>query len=208
MTLDELSDRVGFDVSRETFERLQTYHDLLIDWSRTHNLIGPRERDQLWTRHIADCLQIWPMVEGSERILDIGSGAGLPGLVLACAAADTGKTQLILVEPNGKRCAFLRHVTHKLKLPVRILNDKIENVSRETVEVITARAVADLPKLIEMSADWLENGAKALFLKGERYQDELTEAGRYWHFKAELTTSQSDSGGVVIVLTEVRPRHE
>ena len=80
----ELSDELGFDVSRETYERLTVYHDLLIVWSRTHNLIGPKEYSYIWERHILDCLQLWPHVRSGKSILDIGSGAGLPGLVLAC----------------------------------------------------------------------------------------------------------------------------
>lgn len=208
MTRDDIRDVLGFDVSRETYDRLATYHDLLLKWSKTHNLIGPKEHEHIWDRHILDSLQIWPLVSDAKNLIDIGTGAGLPGLVIACFAAERGSPECLLVEANTKRCAFLRHVSHTLGLPVTVVNDRIENVSRETVDVITARAVADLPKLMEMSARWLENGAKAVFLKGETHQKELTETRRYWNFKLDLTPSKSDSFGAVLSLSEVCTRND
>lgn len=206
MTRDDLSEALGFDVSRETYQRLAGYHDLLVQWSKTHNLIGPKEREHIWDRHFLDSLQIWPLVSNEETLLDIGSGAGFPGLVIACMAMDQAGPKCILVEANAKRCAFLRHVTNSLGLNVEVLNQRIEDVSRETVDVVTARAVADLSKLVEMSAKWLENGAKAVFLKGQTHDDELTETRRYWNFKVDLTPSKSDSFGAVLCLSEVRTR--
>jgi 16S rRNA (guanine527-N7)-methyltransferase len=208
MKIDEISEALGFDVSRETYERLSQFHDLLLLWSKTHNLIGPKERDHIWERHILDCLQIWPLVRDAKSLIDIGSGAGLPGLVIACLAAEGDAPECILVEANTKRCAFLRHVSQRLGLPVTVVNDRIENVSRETVDVITARAVADLPKLMEMSARWLENGAKAVFLKGETHKEELTATRRCWNFKLDLTPSKSDSFGAVLSLSEVRTHND
>lgn len=206
MTRDDLSEVLGFDVSRETYQRLSTYHDLLLQWSKTHNLIGPKEQDHIWDRHILDSLQIWPFVSDAETLLDIGSGAGFPGLVIACMAADQSGPKCLLVEANAKRCAFLRHVSNSLTLNVEVLNQRIEDVSRETVGVVTARAVADLSKLVTMSANWLENGAKAVFLKGQTHEEELTETRRYWNFKVDLTPSKSDSFGAVLCLSEVGTR--
>ena len=204
MSPDELSDRLGFDVSRETFDRLGQYHDLLLSWSKTHNLIGPKEHAFLWDRHIIDSLQIWPLISGAGDVVDIGSGAGLPGLVLACAAVERDDTHLVLVESNSKRCAFLRHVSHSLDLPVTVLNSRIENVSRETPGAITARAVTDLTSLMSYSEKWLLKGTKGVFLKGRTWKDELTEARRYWTFNVDVTPSRSDSQGAVLTLSEVR----
>ena len=206
MNREAFSDLLEIDVSRETFERLNFYHDTLIKWSKTHNLIGPREREQIWTRHFADCLQLVPMIDPDAKLVDIGSGAGFPGLVIACAQADNFRPAITLVEPNLKRCAFLRHVSHSLSLNVEVMNDRIENVSRETFDVVTSRAVSSLTKLLEMGAPWLENGAKALFLKGHNAEEELTEARHYWNFKVQMKPSRSDSHGVVLSLSEVRIR--
>ncbi len=207
MKFQELADEVGFDVSRETFERLGFYHDALVTWSKTHNLIGPKERAQIWPRHFVDCYQLVEQIDAKSQIVDIGSGAGFPGLVMACAKSSEFNPSFTLVEPNAKRCAFLRHVSHKLGLNVTFVNDKIENVSRETFDVVTSRAVANLTTLLEMGEPWLKNGAKALFLKGQTAEEELTEARRYWNFNVQMTPSRSDSNGVVLSLSEVRTRH-
>lgn len=202
MKFNTLTDVLGFDVSRETFEKLNGYEALLLKWSKTHNLIGPKERDEIWPRHIVDCLGAWPLVQEGKEILDMGSGAGLPGLVLACCAQQD--QSFILVESNAKRCAFLRHVGRELDLPIEVLNSRVENVSRETITHVTARAVADLTILIKLSEKWLENSAIGVFHKGRNWNSELTESLRYWSFKKELTPSLSDPDGVILRISEVR----
>lgn len=207
MRPEEFSGRLGIDVSRETIERLSLYERELNQWSRTHNLIGPRELDLIWERHFLDCYQIVPHIAGAKSVVDIGSGAGFPGLVAACAKSALFDPEITLVEPNSKRCAFLRHVTRQLNLNVVVLNQKIEDVSRETFDVVTSRAVTNLTELLRMSRPWIENGAKAVFLKGQTVEDELTAARRYWNFKVETIPSRSDSRGVVLSLSEVSSRH-
>ena len=202
MRHESLNSKLGFDVSRETFGKLSRYHDLLLQWSKTHNLIGPKERDEIWTRHIVDCLGAWPLVEEGTDILDIGSGAGLPGLVLACCAKPD--QTFILVESNAKRCAFLRHVGRELDLPIEVLNTRMENVSRETISHITARAVADLKILIQLSEKWLDKSGVAVFHKGRNWNSELTESLRYWSFNHEVKPSLSDPDGVILRISEVR----
>lgn len=202
MTPEKIQDRVGFDVSRETFEKLERYHDLLLQWSKTHNLIGPKERDEIWSRHILDCLALWPHLPDGAEVLDIGSGAGLPGLIIAsCAHPDQN---FVLVESNAKRCAFLRHVSRETNLPVTVICERVENVSRETVTHITARAVADLSLLFTLSEKWLDNSAIGLFLKGRNWKTELTDALRYWNFNHEVLPGLSDSDGVILKVSEVR----
>lgn len=203
----ELSEVVGFDVSRETFEDLTVFHDTLLVWSKTHNLVGPKEHSHIWSRHIADSLQIWPDISGSKSVVDIGSGAGFPGLVLGCISKHIGGPEFTLVEPSSKRASFLRTVSRQLKLPIQVENDRIENVSRETFDVVTSRAVADISKLLEYSVRWLENGAKAVFLKGQTHKEELTESERLWHFKSTLRPSRTDSFGAIVTLSEVRSRN-
>ncbi|WP_022693791.1 16S rRNA (guanine(527)-N(7))-methyltransferase RsmG [Ponticaulis koreensis] len=203
MTYEKFLDRIGFDVSRETFEKLCRYHDLLLLWSKTHNLIGPRERSELWDRHFVDCIQVWPLVREGRVILDIGTGAGLPGIVMACCA-DPEVHEIVLVESLSKRCAFLRTVVRELDLPATIENSRVEDVSRETVNFVTARAVTDLTGLIQYSEKWLKNSAVGVFLKGKNWKTELTEAQSYWTFKSDVTPSVSDSDGVIFSVSEVR----
>lgn len=203
MTYEQFQDQAGFDVSRETFEKLRQYHELLLLWSKTHNLIGPKEREELWSRHFLDCIQIWPIVSSGKTILDIGSGAGLPGIVLACCA-DPARHEIVLVESLSKRCAFLRTVIRELKLPAIVENTRIEDVSRETIDFITARAVTDLTGLIEYSERWTKNTGVGVFLKGKSWKSELTEAQSYWNFNSDNTPSLSDSEGVILTVSEVR----
>lgn len=204
MNADRLTGIVGFDVSRETFARLTDYHDLLVRWSKIHNLIGPKEVDELWERHIADCMQLWPFIQTSKTVLDIGSGAGLPGLVLACCAPSAQEIEFILVESNTKRCAFLRHVGRELSLPVTVMNTRIESVSRETIDVITARAVTDLSGLISYSEKWLQKSTIGVFLKGRNWKTELTEAQHCWILNSDTTPSRTDSEGVILRVSEVQ----
>ena len=204
MSSDRLSEIVGFDVSRETYDRLTEYHDLLVLWSKTHNLIGPKEVSELWERHIADSLQLWPFVQNAKTVLDIGSGAGLPGLVLSCCAGSEQKIEFILVESNAKRCAFLRHVGRELSLPIAVMNTRMESVSRETIDVITARAVTDLSGLISYSEKWLEKSTTGVFLKGRNWKSELTAAQHCWNLKSDTTPSRTDSEGVILRVSEVQ----
>jgi 16S rRNA (guanine527-N7)-methyltransferase len=203
MTYEKFLDRIGFDVSRETYEKLCRYHDLLLLWSKTHNLIGPRERGELWDRHFVDCIQVWPLVREGRVILDIGTGAGLPGIVMACCA-DPEAHEIVLVESLSKRCAFLRTVIRELELPASIENSRVEDVSRETLDFVTARAVTDLTGLIQYSEKWLKNSAIGVFLKGKNWKTELTEAQSYWTFNSDVTPSVSDSDGVILSVSEVR----
>lgn len=188
-------------VSRETFQRLEGYVSLLDDWRKQMNLIGPKEMDQIWPRHVLDCAQLLPLVRPDARITDIGSGAGFPGLVLACAAAEGGGF-VTMVESTGKKCAFLQAVVSELKLPARVVNRRIEEAPAESVDFITARALAPLPRLIGYAFPWLSRGATGLFFKGERWHEEVTDAAEGWRLTHEAIPSRTSEHGVILKIEE------
>lgn len=193
-----------YNVSRETSRKLDTIVETLLDWSQRLNLVGPKERPRLWSRHIADSLQLCEPLQGARHIVDLGSGAGFPGLVLAAALQDVER--VTLVESVGKKCAFLRAAAEAAELPVAVLNERIESVAAFPVDAVTARALAPLPKLLDLSSKWLESGAIGVFPKGQAANEELTAALQSWTFTHQARSSRTDSSGTILILSEVRHR--
>ncbi len=190
-------------VSRETLDELEGLVTLLDEWRLKFNLIGPREIGQIWARHILDSAQLFNVISSDSRVVDLGSGAGFPGLVLGCHAK-RGKGAVALVESVGKKCAFLADVTAKLHLPVTVVNKRVETVPSSTADFITARAFAPLPKLLDYSEPWLSRGATGLFFKGERWQEELTAAQECWTLAYEAIPSRTSATGVILKIKEAR----
>lgn len=188
-------------VSRETLPLLEGYVRLLDDWRQRMNLIGPREMDTIWERHVLDSAQMAGLTLKESRIVDIGSGAGFPGLVLACEAKTRGG-DVTMVETTGKKCAFLQAVISEIGLPAKVVQSRIENAKAERVDFITARALAPLPKLLGYANPWMAKGATALFFKGERWQEELTDASDYWTLKHEAIPSRTSERGVILKIEE------
>lgn len=202
MTAEDMQAR--FDVSRETMVRLQKIVDLLEVWRARTNLIGPREWPRIWDRHIADSLQLLPYLQDSRIVVDLGSGAGFPGLVVASALPHVGRVHL--VESVGKKCAFLRAAVDLADLPVDVHHARIESVDLPSVDVVTARALAPLSKLLEYSAKWLEKGALGVFLKGENATKELTHARETWNFVCNEQPSRTSDLGRILIVSEVSRR--
>ncbi len=194
-------------VSRETAARLDQFVALLLQTQRHTNLISPASIPELWTRHIADSLQLLDLAPDARVWLDIGSGGGFPGLVIACALADRPGAAVHLVESNGKKAAFLRHVARELHLPARVHEVRIEDLVPDFVpDVITARAVAPLVKLFGYVAPLLKTGAKALLPKGQDVEAELTEAAKYWKVDADLAVSRTHPAGRIVMVRALRRR--
>jgi len=189
-------------VSRETLARLDGFVALLLRTQRHTNLIGPATVPELWTRHIADSLQLLDLAPDARTWLDLGSGGGFPGLVIACAIADRPGAVVHLVDSNGKKAAFLRHVAAELRLPAEVHEARIEEFAAGApADVITARAVAPLNKLFGYVAPLLQHsGAKALLLKGQDVEAELTEAAKYWNIEAELVASRTHPAGRIVAV--------
>ena len=190
-------------VSRETLERLDRYVSLLDEWRQKLNLVGPKEMDHVWARHVYDSAQLIPLIKPGSSIIDIGSGAGFPGLVLAAQAAETGGT-VRMVESVGKKCAFLSTVISELGLPARAISGRIESLEPDSVGYITARALAPLPKLIGYAAPWIDRGATALFFKGSSWREELTAAQEYWTLAYEAIPSRTNETGIILEIKEAK----
>ena len=187
-------------VSRETLARLEVYAALLTRWSARINLVGQNTVADLWRRHILDSAQLRSHVPDSARnVIDLGSGAGLPGLVLAILGAPSVE----LVEADSRKCAFLREAARITEVAVTLRPCRIEAVPPHPVDVVTARACAPLDRLLGFAAPFLAPDSVCLFLKGERVEEELTLARKHWTMTARLCQSRSDPRGVVLRLQQV-----
>jgi 16S rRNA (guanine527-N7)-methyltransferase len=199
-------------VSRETAGRLDRFAALLWQWQQRINLIAPSTEPILWTRHIADSLQLLALQPAAQpwRIwVDLGSGGGFPGLVIACALADVPGAKVYLVESNAKKAAFLREAARisgaaAIVCPERIA-DFIKHAPAE-IEVVTARALAPLPELLSSAYPLLKSGAVGLFPKGQDVDAELTEAAKCWNIRATLAQSQTDPRSKIVVIDAIAPK--
>jgi 16S rRNA (guanine527-N7)-methyltransferase len=227
MAIDLSGDRqkalAMFDVSRETLARLDRFTELLVAWQSRINLVSASSISSLWTRHVADSLQLvelaeppagsWGPQAGEGRKgriwLDLGSGGGFPGLVIACALAAVPGTRVHLVESNLKKVSFLREVVRETKVPAIVHAARIETMSSAlggTVDYVTARALAPLPELLEMIAPWLKKGAKALLPKGQDLARELTEATKSWNIEATSVPSKTSEAGRILIVHALSKR--
>jgi 16S rRNA (guanine527-N7)-methyltransferase len=198
-----------FNVSRESQSRLKLYAELLARWQKQINLVSEDSLADLWERHIADALQLKTHIgEGRQTIIDLGSGAGLPGLVLALAHPEY---RAILIESNGKKAAFASEVARQARISVKVLHERIERIDsspyRSQKPVITARALAPLQDLLELAGPWLLCG-RGLFHKGRDVGRELTEAMKSWTIQYIRHPSEIDPKGTILEILEARHRHE
>lgn len=186
-------------VSRETEQRLDRYVALLAEWQAKTNLIAPSTLPHLWTRHIADSLQLLDLAPDARTWVDLGSGGGFPGIVLACALTERAGT-IHLVERNAKKAAFLREALRVTggagTVHLRDIVDYVDSVEG-AVDCVTARAVAPLHMLLGFAEPLVGKGARALFPKGQDVESELTEATKYWKIKPQLHPSRTGDGWIV-----------
>jgi 16S rRNA (guanine527-N7)-methyltransferase len=200
---------VGDLVSRETWERLGRYVELLARRQQTLNLIAASTLPHIWTRHIADSLQLLPLAPGARKWLDFGSGAGFPGLAIACALVEVPGARIELVESTQKKANFLRDVINALSLPAIVHARRIEDfTARPTAHfvVVTARAVAPLDRLLRYAFPLLKTGAAGLFPKGQDVASELTQASKSWKIEADLIPSKTDPQARIVRVRHVTKR--
>ncbi|MCS5608662.1 MAG: 16S rRNA (guanine(527)-N(7))-methyltransferase RsmG [Alphaproteobacteria bacterium] len=200
MTVAEFEKSI--DVSRETLSRLQEYGELLGKWNTRINLVGRESLNDLWRRHMLDSVQLAAWDRDNKDAgpwVDLGSGAGFPGLVLAIA----GIRDVHLVESDSRKCAFLREAAILTNTEVTIHNARIETLEPLAGRVVSARALAPLVKLLPLAYRHLEDCGQMLFLKGQDIDTELTEATKYWKMTPRYSPSLSDKSGSILQLTEI-----
>lgn len=196
-------------VSRETLARLDRLVETLLPVAAHTNLIARSTIPQLWTRHIADSLQLLPLAPGAKCWIDLGSGAGFPGLVIACAIADRPGARVHLVESIRKKAAFLRDAALEIQVPATVHAVRIEDFGKNTdisADVVTARALAPLDDLLRLAYPLLKSGALGLFPKGQDVEGELTAASKSWNIDMSLIPSKTSPASQIVVVRALVPR--
>ncbi|PBB66966.1 16S rRNA (guanine(527)-N(7))-methyltransferase RsmG [Mesorhizobium sp. WSM4312] len=205
-SLESLQDAAG-PVSRETFDRLVAFEAMFQKWNRSINLVAQSTAGDVWQRHILDSAQLARIEPNATHWVDIGSGGGFPGLVMAFLLAERDGASIDLVESNRKKASFLQTVIGQFNLPARVVARRIEDshalVSQP--QIVTARALASLSVLLDLSAPWLTSGAQGLFHKGRDYRAEVQESVNRWAFDLVEHASVTDPHGVILELSNLRP---
>jgi 16S rRNA (guanine527-N7)-methyltransferase len=213
----------AFGVSREVIHRLEMYECLLRRWQQTINLVAPSTLDDIWHRHFADSAQLVPLAGPVRRWIDLGSGAGFPGLMVAILLADLAPSspqakgelpRVILIESSARKCAFLREVVRDTRIApsvsVDILSTRIEVAATQASlagpDVVSARALAPLSRLLELSAPLFGSRTVGLFLKGRDAAAELENAKKLWSFNAELIPSRTEAGAHVVAVRDLETK--
>jgi 16S rRNA (guanine527-N7)-methyltransferase len=176
---------------------LERYRSYLTDWNQRMNLVGPATLEVFWSRHAWDSAQLMDLAPEARTWADLGTGAGLPGIVLAVLGKGRPGFHVHLVDSLAKRCRFLGEVVQALELPASVHNSRAEELTL-SVDIVTARACAPLSRLLGYARPYLQKGAVGLFLKGQDVASELSDATRSWDFEADVLSSRSDARGRII----------
>ena len=198
-----------YNVSRETLKKISNFITVLKEWQSKMNLVSPQSINEIWTRHIADSYQLFQFINiDTKTVYDIGSGAGFPAIILAIAAQCANyETRFSLIESITKKTVYLNDVKEKLSLKnVDIYNARSESLKLKPADIITARAVAALDKLFELSYTLANKKTVFYFLKGQSYKEELEQAKKHWHFKTEVIQSSTSENGVILKITELEKK--
>ncbi len=195
------------DVSRETLDKLKVYSTALTKWQKAKNLVANSTIDDQWRRHFLDSAQLFPLIRryhptSQLKLLDIGSGAGFPGLVLAAM----GLGHAVMVESNGRKCTFMNHVIRETEASAIVVNQRIESVDHTGVDIITSRACAKIEQLLAWSAPFISPQTEMWLLKGATAEEELTQAAASWNMTTEQFDSRSSEEGVILRLSGIKRR--
>jgi 16S rRNA (guanine527-N7)-methyltransferase len=196
------------DVSRETFEQLEQFERLFVHWNAKINLAAPSAVTNLWERHILDSAQLALLKPLTGTWVDIGSGGGFPGVILAILMRQETEASLYLIESVGKKAAFLRAALRNASATGIVLNERIEQVKAQipSANVVTARALAPLERLIGLTEPWLSSGSVGLFHKGREFRQEIVKARDVWAFDLIEHPSKIDVESVILEISNVSPR--
>ncbi len=187
----------------EQMADLEAFRLRLAEANEVMNLVGPDSLPDFWNRHAWDSAQLLTHAPDALTWADLGAGAGFPGVVLTILLKGREGAHVWLIDSLGKRCRFLQEIVNSLGLPATVLNGRAEE-QRVRCDIVTARAVAPMDKLLGYAQPYFERGAQGLFLKGEKAESELLEARKSWHFQAELVPSQSDARGRIVTVRSLK----
>lgn len=194
------------DVSRETLGRLTLYADELVKWQRAKNLVANSTLNERWRRHFLDSAQLDGLIrqhfDAPIKILDIGSGAGFPGLVLSIM----GLGSVELIEANGRKCVFMNQVARQTAAPAKAINERIEKLAPRQIDVVTSRACAKVEQLLVWAEPFLSPTTEMWLLKGEGVEEELTQACASWNMDIERFKSRSSEDGVILRLSTIKKK--
>ena len=195
-----------YNVSRETMESLIAFQNMVLEWNEKFNLISKSSVDDIWNRHIIDSAQLIQYIEKNDKILyDFGSGAGFPAIVLAIMSKELyPNLKMTLIESIGKKTTFLSEVNKKLKLDMKILPERIEKLTLPKADIITSRAMASLEKLLPYAKPFCNKKTRLLFLKGEKWQEEIKTAEQKWAFEYQSYPSDTSDKGRVLIIKNIR----
>lgn len=193
------------DVSRETLDDLTHFHDILLKWNRKINLVSKSSAADIWNRHIWDSYQLAALAPHAPTWLDLGSGGGFPGVVVAIHAKHERQDQTIsMVESDQRKCAFLRTAVRELGLNAQVHSARIELLSPQRADVVSARALADLAELLNFAHRHLAFGGTALFLKGETWENEVEVARQTWSFEMRVNKSITNPKAAILEIKEIK----
>jgi 16S rRNA (guanine527-N7)-methyltransferase len=193
-------------VSRETAARLDRFVEHLLKWQRVVQLVAPSTLHEIWTRHIADSLQLLPYIDDAKELVDVGSGGGFPGLILSIAAPEK---KFRLIESDTRKASFLREAARIAEATTEVYTERVESAAKRIttdIHMVTARAFAPLPKLLDLTSPFLERGARAVFLKSQDIDEELTIAAKSWKFNHQLRNSVTDPRGRILLIETLERR--
>jgi 16S rRNA (guanine527-N7)-methyltransferase len=192
----------AFDVPRETVDNLALYAELLIRWQKAVNLVSLASLDAIWHRHFADSAQILPLAPENAVWVDLGSGGGFPGLVIAILLANHENHVVHLIESNSRKCAFLSDVARQTRAPVQVHEGRIEDIAARgrigPADVVTSRALAPMVRLLGLSCEFFGENTTGLFLKGREAVQEIEDARGRWRFDCTLIPSRTSMDGSIV----------
>jgi len=193
------------DATPDQMDDLSLLLNRLTETNAVMNLVGPDSIPDFWNRHALDSAQLLDHAPDARTWADLGAGAGFPGVVLAILLKGRDDAHVWLIDSLGKRCRFLQSVVDELALPATVINGRAESQALE-VDIVTARALAPMPKLLTYAQPYMDRGAQGLFLKGEKAETELQEAWASWTFEADLSVSRSDPRGCIVSVRSLHAR--
>ena len=195
----------NFSVSHETICQLKTYLSLLQEWQTKFNLVSKSSLEDAWNRHFLDSMQLFKYIpQSAKTLVDFGSGAGFPGMVLAIMAKEnTPYLKVTLVESIKKKTMYLNEVAKVTSTPVTIINDRIENLPPQKADVITSRAMCSLDELLKYAYRFTSRKTKCIFPKGKKYAEEISEAEKHWNFEYKIIPSMTSEEGAIVIITNL-----